>query len=69
LIKELIPSSDYQHRNGFRNEHIVLSLTEKEKLEVEQNLIEMLEKKEDDLIGETLTIMKSTDSLPALQKD
>lgn len=68
LIKELIPPNDYQHRNGFSNEHIVLSLTEKEKLEVERTLIEMLEDKEDDLIGETLTIMKSTDSLPTLQK-
>mgnify|MGYP001588699614 FL=1 len=68
LIKELIPPSDYQNRNGFSNEHIVLSLTEKEKVEVERILIEMLEKNEDDLIGETLTIMKSADSLPALQK-
>ena len=68
LLKELIPPSDYQHRNGFSNEHIVLSLTENEKTEVERNLIEMLEKKEDDLIGETLTIMKSTDSLPTLRK-
>jgi hypothetical protein len=68
LLKELIPPSDYQHRNGFSNEHIVLSLTENEKTEVERNLIDMLEKKEDDLIGETLTIMKSTDSLPTLKK-
>ncbi len=68
LLKELIPPSDYQHRNGFSNEHIVLSLTENEKTEVERNLITMLEKKEDDLIGETLTIMKSTDSLPILRK-
>ena len=68
LLKELIPPSDYQHRNGFSNEHIVLNLTENEKIEVERNLIKMLEKKEDDLIGETLTIMKSTDSLPTLKK-
>ncbi len=68
LLKELIPPSDYQHRNGFSNEHIVLSLSENEKTEVERNLIEMLEKKEDDLIGETLAIMKSTDSLPTLRK-
>jgi hypothetical protein len=68
LLKELIPPSDYQHRNGFSNEHIVLNLTENEKIEVERNLIQMLEKKEDDLIGETLTIMKSTDSLPVLRK-
>lgn len=68
LLKELIPPSDYHNRNGFSNEHIVLSLTENEKTEIERNLIEMLEKKEDDLIGETLTIMKSTNSLPTLRK-
>ncbi|WP_147321418.1 MULTISPECIES: hypothetical protein [unclassified Arenibacter] len=68
LIKELIPPNDYQNRNGFSNEHIVLSLTEKEKVEVERNLIEMPKQEEDDMIGETLTIMKSTDSLPTLQK-
>ena len=68
LLKELIPPFDYQHRNGFSNEHIVLSLTENEKTEVERNLIDMLEKKEDDLIGKTLTIMKSTNSLPTLRK-
>ena len=68
LLKELIPPSDYQHRNGFSNEDIVLSLNENEKTEVERKLIDMLEKNEDDLIGETLTIMKSTDSLPSLRK-
>jgi hypothetical protein len=68
LLKELIPPSDYQHRNGFSNEHIVLSLSKNEKTEVERNLIEMLEKKEDDLIGETLTIMKSFNSIPTLKK-
>ena len=68
LLKELIPPSNYQYRNGFSNEHIVLSLNEKEKTEVERKLIEMLEKNEDDLIGETLAIMKSTDSLPSLKK-
>lgn len=44
LLKEIIPPDDYQHRNGFSNEHIILSLIEKEKMEVEKNLIEMLEK-------------------------
>ncbi|WP_299118265.1 hypothetical protein [uncultured Tenacibaculum sp.] len=68
LIKELIPPNNYQYRNGFSNEHIILSLSEKEKAEVEETLIEMLEDKEDDLVGETLTLMKSTDSLPTIQK-
>jgi hypothetical protein len=68
LLKELIPPSDYQHRNGFSNEDIVLSLSESEKLEIEQNLIIMLNKIDDDLIGETLAIMKSSNSLPTLRK-
>ena len=68
LLKEIIPPDDYQHRNGFSNEHIILSLTEKEKIEVEKNLIEMLEKNHDELIGETLTIMKSEKSLTNLKK-
>jgi len=54
LIKELIPPPGYQHQNGFTNEQIFLNLTEKEKLDVEQNLIEMLEKQEDDLFGEKI---------------
>lgn len=68
LLKEIIPPADYQHRNGFSNEHIILSLAEEEKIEVENNLIEMLEKSEDYLIGETLSIMKSKKSLPTLKK-
>jgi len=68
LLKDLIPPNNYQHRNGFSNEHIVLSLADNEKAKVEHRLIEMLDKMDDDLIGETLTIMKSTDSLPILRK-
>jgi hypothetical protein len=68
LLKEIIPPADYQHRNGFNNEHIILSLSEIEKVEVEQNLIEMLKKNDDTLIGETLAIMKSENSLQSLKK-
>ncbi len=68
LLKEIIPPDDYQHRNGFSNEHIILSLTEKEKTEVEKYLIEMLEENDDDLVGETLSFMKSEKSLTALKK-
>ena len=68
LLKEIIPPDDYQHRNGFSNENIILSLSEVEKIEVEHNLIEMLKKKDDILIGETLAIMKSKNSLEALKK-
>lgn len=68
LLKEIIPPSDYQHRNGFSSEHIILSLSEAEKVEVEQSLIEMLKKNDDILIGETLVIMKSENSLQALKR-
>ena len=68
IIDELIPPADYQHRNGFSNEHLVLNLTDQDKREVEKRLIEMLETKDDELIGETLAILKSTDSLTSLNK-
>ena len=68
IIEELIPPADYQHRNGFSNEHLVLNLTDQDKREVEKRLIEMLETNDDGLIGETLAILKSTDSLTGLNK-
>ena len=68
LLKEIIPPSDYQHRNGFSNEHIILSLSEAEKMKVEQSLIEMLNNNGDTLIGETLAIIKSKKSLQALKR-
>jgi len=68
IIEELIPPADYQHRNGFSNEHLVLNLTVQNKQEVEKRLIKMLETKDDELIGETLAILKSTDSLSSLNK-
>ncbi len=68
LIREIIPPNDYSHRNGFSNEYIILSLSEEEKLKVEQNLIEMLNNNDDTLIGETLTILKSENSLLALKR-
>lgn len=66
LIEEIIPPADYQHRNGFSNESIILSLSEQEKLEVEDRLIKMLSNSNDELIGETLVILKSKKALPIL---
>lgn len=68
LMEEIIPPNDYQHRNGFSNEQIILSLSECEKREVEQRLILMLENSNDTLIGETLAILQSLDSLPVLTR-
>jgi hypothetical protein len=68
LLREIIPPTDYQHRNGFSNEYIILSLSDAERNVIEQSLIEMLEVNDDTLIGETLAIMKSVNSLQALEK-
>ncbi len=67
LVEEIIPPSDYQHRNGFSNEQIIDSLTEFEKTEVEKELIKRLESFDDCLIGYTLAYLKSYDSLPSLR--
>lgn len=68
LLNEIIPPNDYSHRNGFTNERTLLSLSENEKEEVEASLIEMLERSDDTLIGESLMILKSVKSLPILEK-
>lgn len=68
IIKELIPPSNYFHRNGFTNYRIVDSLLKNEKSEVEKELIKMLENSDDWLIGETLSYMKSKNSIPVLKE-
>tara|TARA_R110000868_G_scaffold408910_1_gene693193 strand:+ start:815 stop:1336 length:522 start_codon:yes stop_codon:yes gene_type:complete len=68
LIREILPPADYQHRNGFTNNSIILSLSEEEKLQIEQKLISFLKFSDDTLIGETLAFMKSIDALPALRE-
>lgn len=67
LLNEIIPPSDYQHRNGFSNDHIIDSLNASEKTTVEIELIKLLEQSDDTLIGDTLAYMGSADSLPILQ--
>jgi hypothetical protein len=67
LFQEIIPPSDYQHRNGFSNAQIILSLDYDEKMHIERKLINMLESTDDTLIGETLAILKSNNSLPLLK--
>lgn len=66
ILSEIIPSDDYQHRNGFSNEHLIDKLSDEENLKVETELINMLQKKPDMLIVETLGYMKSEKSLPVL---
>ena len=71
LIKEIIPPSDYRHRNGFNNSPIIDSLTSEEKGQVEAELIYMLQyetgNNPDTLIVETLAYLKSPKSLSALK--
>lgn len=66
IVSEIIPPDDYQHRNGFSNEHLIDKLSDEEKFEVETELIKILQKKPDMLIVETLGYMKSEKSLPVL---
>lgn len=66
IILEIIPPNDYQHRNGFSNNHLIDKLNDDEKLEVEKELISRLRQKTDMLIVETLAYMKSMQSLPIL---
>jgi len=66
LISQIIPPADYFHRNGFSNEDIIDSLTEEEKLQVEDRLIQMLENSDDNFIADTLAYMKSYKAIPSL---
>ena len=71
LIKEIIPPSDYAHRNGFNNTPLIDKLSSNERMQVEDALIYKLifESKEeiDTLIIETLVYLKSQKSLQVLQ--
>ncbi len=67
-IKQLIPPSDYQHRNRFSNNLLIDILKTYEKESIEERLIEMLDSDNDLLIVETLAYMKSTKALPILYK-
>jgi hypothetical protein len=69
LIAEIIPPADYQHRNGFSNNHLIDQLSEYEKNQVEDALInKLLTNNEDTLIVETLAHMKSKKSLAILNE-
>jgi hypothetical protein len=68
LLSKIIPPSDYQHRNGFSNNHILANLSNDEWIEVEEELIKILLKSNDNLVGETLSYMKSFKALPALRQ-
>lgn len=66
IVSEIIPPEDYQHRNGFSNEYLIDKLSDVEKIKIETELINMLLKKSDMLVVETLAYMRSDKSLPAL---
>jgi len=68
LICELIPPNDYNHRNGFTNEHLISKIPTEQLAEVESKLLEMLESSNDSLIGETLAAMNSTKSVELLKR-
>jgi len=72
LVDEVIPPSDYKHRNGFNNIPIIEGLNESEKRLLENVLVEKLtletDKEIDTLIVETLAYLKSAASLPILKR-
>lgn len=71
LINEVIPPSDYQHRNGFNNVPIIERLTDGEKILLEKALIQKLQseagKEIDTLIVDTLAYLRSVASLLLLK--
>ncbi len=71
LVNEVIPPSNYQHRNGFNNIPIIDELTDNEKLLLEKALIQKLQpeigEEIDTLIVDTLAYLKSVASLPVLK--
>jgi hypothetical protein len=58
LINEIIPPDDYQHRNGFSDEHLIDKLNVEERKVIENELIKRLEKATDMLVVETLGYIK-----------
>ncbi|WP_316817029.1 hypothetical protein [Pedobacter nyackensis] len=67
LINKIIPATDYQHRNGFSNTHIIDHLNEYEKKLLEDELInKLISQTKDMLVVETLAYIKSEKSLPSL---
>jgi HEAT repeat protein len=71
LVNEVIPPSDYQHRNGFDNIPIIDKLADNEKQLLERALVKKMlseaEKEIDTLIVDTLAHLKSAASLPVLR--
>jgi len=71
IISQIIPPSDYEHRNGFSNISMLEKLTNKERKEVENELVNKLlhkpSKEVDTLIVETLAYLKSEIALPVLR--
>lgn len=72
ILKEIIPPSDYQHRNGFNNIPLLDKLADEEKIQLENALIDKLifesDREPDSLIAETLAYLKSQKSLPVLRQ-
>ncbi|ALM08242.1 hypothetical protein SB49_10840 [Sediminicola sp. YIK13] len=68
LISKIIPPDSREEREGFTNDEIISALTSEEHKAVEIRLIQMLDKKADLLIGQTLVKMESVNSLSTLLK-
>ncbi|WP_420571669.1 hypothetical protein [Kordia sp.] len=68
IYKKIIPSDNYQSRRDFCNHHLIDNLSEKEKLLIENMLIEDLNSRYDLLLIETLTYLNSTKSISVIEE-
>ena len=67
-LAEIIPPNQTQYRREFYNTPIIDALTDDEKIEIEQGLIDMLYRMPSDLlIVQTLDYMKSTKAIQAMK--
>lgn len=70
-IHKIIPPSHYQHREGFTNEHLIDNLSDEDKLQLADILIDMLlnngsTEGPDTLITQTLAYLKSEKAVPIM---
>ena len=72
LVKKVIPASDREHRDGFTNTLLIDVLSDKEKEQLEDALINKLivesDRHIDTLIVDTLVYLKSQKSLPVFRE-
>jgi hypothetical protein len=69
IVKQVIPPSDYSHRNGFDNRLVIDKLTDDEKKLLEEGLVEKLgQHPKDTLIVDSLAYLGSKEAIPFIME-